>query len=692
MKRRVPNHPTRRLPVSVVVTKRPQRKGASLSLKPSAISSFLHTKIHIPPFQKSIAPGKDFYRFVNGDWIQSTPMPSYSSTFGASEEVESYLDGFLLREIASARTLAESGREQTTEEGRIRDAIGRLALSALRPEKQKYSVEYLKKSVRGFGCMRDHGDIASTIGYMSRFQVPTILSILVIPSEKGGYQLNLAPGSFGLSDSSYYAALAPGKTNILYAYTDLLTKVTKELDVDNVTYSIPMEAKFSAEMAAGKDTIDSIITDLRGLEHKYPSIQWNRLLEAFGIPKQHHSSLRIHIDSENWLKFLNDNITSLPLESWQGLFALHTILHALPYLPPPFDDWHFSFYDHFLRGQRKKTPQDILTLRIVKQKMATSLGYLFVKKYLRPEFRAQATQFVRTILHSAEERMAEVDWFAPATRRAAAEKLRHADISAAWSEPLVRTPPMPPALKTDTLLANIYLLESTNTDRQITYLFSDSIPRGLWEESPYAVNAYYYHDTNEIVIPAGSFFWPFFRHEKEKTSMGWNFGGLGAVIGHELTHAFDKEGKEYDPNGKIKTWWTAGDERAYTEKTKALIHLFGKAKVMGHSVDGALTLDENLADLGGLAISLDALKKEIRSLSEVERRRNIRDFFVAYAVSWRTKEHTERRLQRLVTDNHAPIELRVNLIVSHFEEWYEAFGIRTDDELYIPPEERIRVF
>ena len=685
-----PNHPTHRLPVGTLTNKPHRRKHVEARIAPP-ISNFFHAKIHIPPFQTSIPPGKDFYQFVNGNWARSTPMPAYSSTFGVSEEVESHLDGFLLREITASQALAATGREQVTEEGKIRDAIGRLALSALRPEKQKHSVEHLKKSVRGFACMRDSADIASTIGYMCRFQVPTILSITINPSEKGVYQLNLSPGSLGLSDSSYYAALAPGKTNILYAYTELLSNTTKKLDVDPVIDSIPMEAKFSAELVAGKDTIDSVDTDFQTLEHRYKAIRWGGLLESFGVAKEHHKSLRIHIDSENWLKFLNHSVETIPLESWQGLFALHTILHALPYLPPPFDDWHFSFYGRLLRGQRKKTPQDILTLGIVKQQMAAALGYIFVKKYLRPEFKAQATQFVRKIIHSAEERMTHVDWFTPATRKAAAEKLRHADISAAWSEPLIRSPPAPPSLKTDTLLANIYLLEATNTDRQISYLLEGG-PKGLWEESPYAVNAYYYHDTNEIVIPAGSFFWPFFRHEKDKGGVGWNFGGLGAVIGHELTHAFDQEGKEYGPKGGIEAWWTTEDGKAYAEKTKALVRLFGEAKVMGRSVDGVLTLDENLADLGGLAIALDAMKKEIRGLSEVERQRHMREFFLSYAVSWRTKEHVERRLQRLVTDKHAPIELRVNLIVAHFEEWYEAFGVRTDDALYIPPEERIRVF
>jgi putative endopeptidase len=190
------------------------------------------------------------------------------------------------------------------------------------------------------------------------------------------------------------------------------------------------------------------------------------------------------------------------------------------------------------------------------------------------------------------------------------------------------------------------------------------------------------------VIPAGSFFWPFFSPGRK----GWNYGGLGAVIGHEITHAFDQEGKEYGPSGRQESWWTAADREAYDERTKEIVRLYGQAKVMGRPVNGAATLDENLADLGGLAIALDALHRELVGVSEEQKRQEIRDFFVAYAVSWRTKEHAERRLQRLILDKHAPIELRVNLVVSQFEEWYEVFGVHTEDTLYIPPEERIRIF
>jgi putative endopeptidase len=212
-----------------------------------------------------------------------------------------------------------------------------------------------------------------------------------------------------------------------------------------------------------------------------------------------------------------------------------------------------------------------------------------------------------------------------------------------------------------------------------------------WDEPIFDVNAYYYSQANEFVLPTGSLYWPFFSMS---SPLGWNHGGVGCIIGHEITHAFDKEGKDYDPDGFSKKWWTTVDNRAYNKKTKALIELFNKQKVFGHPISGSLTLSENIADLGGMAIALHALRKKIKTLNlnEDEQKEAYRQFFTSYAVSWRVKEKPAKVLQSLFLDHHSPAHLRVNLIVSQFQEWYEAFDVEPGNTLFIPPEDRIRIF
>jgi len=240
-------------------------------------------------------------------------------------------------------------------------------------------------------------------------------------------------------------------------------------------------------------------------------------------------------------------------------------------------------------------------------------------------------------------------------------------------------------------LANLLALGEWETELELKKLGQPFSARKDWDDPSFVVNAYYYSEANEIVLPAGILQAPFFD---EQATVGWNYGGIGCIIAHELTHAFDKEGKKYDPDGIQQRWWTAQDNRNYNEKTKALVKLYGSQKVYGLPVSGTRTLSENIADIGGMGIALDALNHILDSMKLTKEDRNdaYREFFISYATSWRVKERKRKQIQSLITDKHAPPPLRVNLVVSQFQEWYDAFDIKSEDPLYIPPEKRIQIF
>ncbi len=640
----------------------------------------------------TLRAGDDFYRYVNAGWERQVHIPSYVSSYGVSEEVETILQSVLYRQIQGCMKLAEVGREQTTPDGIACDAIGRLAMSAMRPHVQRKNVEYLQRGIRSMGCLREQADLSRAIGSMARFNVPSILELSVIPGKGGRYIVSVAAGELGLPAASYYSSPSSPRTSdsVIQGYTRLIQRACRELEIDDLSSAVGFEASLASSIYGGEHSSSDENMTLQKLQATWPAFHWKDMFLSYGVAEQELATLRIYVDSHEWLDTLQGLFTETPLETWYTVFALHTLLHALPYLPPPFDTLHFELFGRQMRGQKEKIPQRFLMLNIVKQHMSTALGRLFVKDSLPPSLKEDATKFTKKIVASAIQRMETVDWLSPEARKAAAEKLRRMKLSIAWSSPLVASPPQLPSLQTDTLLANLYLLEASTTDRKLRWLRSPP-KEDEWEEPPYSVNAYYYHDTNELVVPAGSFMWPFMDTDSSH-GMGWSYGGLGAVIGHEITHAFDREGKEFDPSGRAAPWWSKKVLAAYQEKTKALVRLFSEAGHIGQKVNGVRTLDENLADLGGLAISLDALHRALEGVAEDKKREQIRQFFIAYAVSWRTKEHPERQLQRLLLDKHAPVELRVNLIVSQFEEWYGAFDIRTGDALYVPPEERIRIF
>ena len=678
----------RRLTKNKIQTQKNSSKGKSDSLV-----RFLHKSVKVPPHYKSILPGNDFYRRVNGYWLHHTSIPPHRSSYSVSEEVEDGVNKMLFRILHKCKDRVENNSGTPSEL-----AIGRLALSALTERNQQINVDILKKSLRAFLCIQSTSDVARMLGELNRMKIPTILSMTIESrSAKQPFVINLSPGSLGLPDSSYYVASAPGKSKALYAYTKLLLRVSGALDLDPYYNAVPIESAISAallnvnkkDIEDGQSLKDEFMK-YRELCKKFPSIPWDALFNAYGVSEDMMRTHEFGVDSVLWLSYLETMFKTLPFASWSLLLSLHIIVFALPFLPPPFDDWHSECFERVLRGQRKKTPQTQLALNVVKKRMPALLGSLFVKEYISPSFKKVATDFVEHIRETAALRMSQVQWFSKATQAKAAKKIRAIQTCVAYSEDLGKLDFFP-EISTESLLGNILFIQSKTTNAEL-HRIERAPPKGFWQEAPYAVNAYFYQETNQLILPAANFFWPFYSFSPER--LGWNYGGIGAIIGHEITHAFDGNGKEYDEFGEEKSWWTAHDEKEYSKRTDALVKLFSKQTFKGYHVNGRNTINENIADLGGLGIALDALQRTMaeKGFSETEQKKEYRDFFCSYAVSWRTKEKVQRHLQDLILDAHAPPEFRVNLIVSQFDEWYTAFDIEPRNSLYIPPEERIRIF
>jgi putative endopeptidase len=602
-----------------------------------------------------------------------------------SEEVELLIERQLETILKKSYTLAEKGAKPSTKREKMMDVIGRFMLSSLRVEKQQNSVAFLRKIIRPIVCLRGPEDVMERIGSMNRQGISTFMNVTIFqkknPSE---YTLMVGCGTLGLPDDTYYSGTAPGKTQTLLAYVKLCEEVGKRLSIDDLRTAVQTEASLSGIIKRYKD--DSF-EDIEGknLEKVFSGIAWDTLFTSYGVNNWKTKTVRIY--NMKVIKQIENCLKTWPLDSWSNLFTLHTILYALPVLPPPYDDIHFQFFGKRLRGQVEKLPQDQLTLNLVRTLLRIPLSYLYVEDYIDASTKKDAMNFADTIHKHALDRLTKVEWLEESTKKLAVRKLRTMTFSISNPDefPGIKIPD----LITDNFLLNMFLLSEMNTDTMISRMSSVADPNN-WDEAPYTVNAYYFNERNQFILPAGSIQWPFYRRSKE--NIGWNYGGLGAVIGHEITHAFDMDGKEYNEKGEKDSWWTKKDNAEYMKRTDALVHLFNSGKILGHPVDGALTLSENIADLGGLAIALDALRQELGGESEEEKKKQLRDFFTAYAVSWRVKERSKKAIQSLFLDVHAPAELRVNFIVNQFDEWYELFDVVTGDDLYIPPEERVRIF
>jgi predicted metalloendopeptidase len=643
------------------------------------------TSIKLPEFLSSVKPGNDFYKYVNGNWLDQTSIPLFRSSFGVSEEIELTIETQLESILAKSYSLAEKGTKPSTKREKMMDVIGRFMLSALRASKQKKNVEFLRMSLQKMICIRDTRDIVNIIGSFNRHGIPTFLNLNIFQKRTptNEYTIMIDKGTVGLPDVSYYKATAPGKSHTLFAYVKLCEEVAKLLNINDIRGTVHMEAELSTMMDKYND---EKYQDIEGdkLQSQFLTIPWEEMFRSYGLEDASWKKKSIRVYNVKWLEYLEKIFKTWPMDVWSGLFTLHMILYSLPILPSPYDTLHFEFFGRRLRGQKQKLPQDQLTLNLCRALLRIPLSYLYIEDYIDVDLKKDVTKMVESIQNHTVKIIDTLDWLEPATRKIAIDKIRKMNLGISHSNLLDIEIPN---LITDSFLQNMFLLGEMNTSMMISQLNKKATD--VWNEPPYTVNAYYFSEQNQFILPAGAIKWPFYRKSK---SNGWNYGGLGAIIGHEITHAFDIDGKEYTAEGKRESWWTQKDNYQYKKRTDSLVNLFNKAKILGHSVDGLLTLSENLADLGGLAIALDALLSELNDVSEEEKKKELRDFFVSYAVSWRVKERNQKQLQSLFLDVHSPAELRVNYIVSQFDIWYELFDVVTGDDLYVAPEDRIKIF
>lgn len=654
--------------------------------------------IEVPAPSPDVKPGANFYKACNATWLRKTSLPSYRNTYSVSEELEDYLEGFLFQIARDATAVAKRGEATRSAAAKAEDAIGRLVLAAMRPEKQRFNIETLKQRLRGHSCLANMAAVARRLGKMITEGVPTLLDVTVDSTFMGGklsFCLQIQPGSLGLLDPRYYlsketAGIALRSSTVLREYRKLLAAVAQQFDLGpglDLTQAIGVETEMAAPLLKAEDDTKLFVVRFEELQRQMKAIPWGPLLEGLGLslkPSDH-----LGILSLPWLKVVDSLFESLPVAQWAALLAAQTAVHGLQFLPPPFDQQHFALYGKLMLGQAKKIPQHILTMNVLRTTMSDSMSYLFVKRFLPPQEKKRATEFVESLRAAAERRLKETTWLEPASRRALVQKVAAMKACVFYPEPVV-APKDVPDLHTERFLESIYALNAAKFGRIAAERLGPGAahPGDVWDEPVFLVNAYYYPDSNRIVLPAGYFFWPFYDTRR----LGWSYGGLGAIIGHEIIHAFDEEGKEIDERGRQRSLWSPADQREFQKRMNRLIGLYGQAKVGAAHVNGKLTASENLADLGGVAIALEALEGVLAGRGAAERLHELREFFWSYAVSWRTKEREKKALQDVFMDKHAPPEIRVNYVVAQFDAWYEAFEIQTADAMYIPPEERIRIF
>ena len=636
---------------------------------------------HIYNCLTDISPGKNFFQYINGNWINKTHLTEKEVSRSVSSELQKIIDIHLIKYIHDAIK-----HPKTTDDYAIKSLIH----SYLKKDRAQITVRTLKEELNKLQCINTKSDICRILGTYAFNGTCNLINVYDGPEEERSKHLRLhfAPARTGLPSEDYYLKNMPHEKRIFNSYKNLLKTIDEELQLDGqLELFADYEKKYAHIIQESRDEEN---TALKGHEliNKYNEFDWPEFFNAFGYKNNTnwHNEIFI-IDSHSWMNYLNKLLKTFDINEWRILLQGTICMCYMSFLNSKVDKQAFYTFNYLLGGQTKQLNKLTQSLILIKKYLQIPLSRLYFKHTHSAGFRNEIKKFINSLQDSAIERINETEWLDEKTRKAAIKKVQNIHLGVLYmTESYNFTVPK----LCDNIIENIQKINSSLVQKSIKDV-EKKYTTQKWDVPIYAVNAYYLAAGNRLVIPSAIVNHPFYC---SYASAGSNYGALGAVIGHEITHAFDDYGKDFDEHGNRAEWWSTSDKRRYTMIVDKIIKLYNKTKLYGRHVNGENTLGENIADLGGLAISLNALKKymDAENYDCNKRQENIKDFFSSYATSWLEKERRARGIYELIVDVHSPAIIRVNNIVPHFQEWYDAYDITEKDDMYIAPENRLRIF
>jgi putative endopeptidase len=416
-----------------------------------------------------------------------------------------------------------------------------------------------------------------------------------------------------------------------------------------------------------------------------PNIDWSVYFKQAGIEGVDD----VIVGQPDFMKRVNELITSTPVADWQTYLRWHLIHSTAPYLTDALENENFHFYGQTLRGAKEMQPRWKRAIATIDHQMGEALGKLYVEKYFKPDAKKRMDELVKNLMLAYKDRMEALDWMGPDTKKQALAKLAAVHPKIGYPDKWRDYTTL--EIKPDSYVQNVLRASAFETHRQFARLHKP-VDRSEWDMTPPTVNAYYNPVNNEIVFPAGILQPPFFNPAADDAV---NYGSIGAVIGHEITHGFDDQGSRSDAEGNLRNWWTPEDRSRFTAKAEKLVKQYGECVAVDDvHVNGKLTLGENLADLGGVNIAYAAYLKSLgdKEPPVIDGFTGPKRFFIGYAQSWcGSTRDAELRVQ-IRTNPHSPEHFRTTVPLSNVEAFYKAFDIKPTDKMYRAPEDRVEVW
>ena len=636
-----------------------------------------------------VKPGDNFDAYVNGNWAKSNKIPADKASIGVGQIIDDKAqeDVKAIIENSSKGNFANGSDEQKIGDFyeafmnvRTRDKKG---INPLIPEFKKID------AIANYSDLAEYFGVANKYGNIIPFQIGVIEDF----KDPTQYMLFTWQGGLGLPDREYYFLEDSKSKEIRSKY---VIHIAKMLELGNVENSTKLATQIMAleTLMASNHMKKELTRDYGKLYNKYaikdlnklmPDFDWDSMLKSAGIPNQKN----ITITQVEYIKSLNTIIKKTPLETWKNYLKWSTINGATSSLSTALQDENFEFYGKVMYGVEKQKPLWRRGVQAVNSNLGEIVGKVYVEKHFSPESKEHVTILVKNLLKAYEESIKKLDWMSPETKKQALEKVSKFTIKVGYPDKW-RDYSKLKVIKGD-LYGNIQRATEFEYNRQINKL-GKPVDRTEWGMTPQTVNAYYNPTQNEIVFPAAILQAPFFDSNVEDAV---NYGGIGAVIGHEIGHGFDDQGSTFDGEGMMRNWWTAKDLAAFKLRTKALVAQYNEFKVFPDlNVNGEFTQGENIGDLGGLSIALKAYKTSLNGKDSpvLDGFTGEQRLFIGWAQSWLNKDREETLRNQIASDPHSPPKFRVNGVVRNIPEFYKAFNVKPTDSLYLAPEKRVRIW
>ena len=649
----------------------------------------LPSGIHLDELDPAIRPQDDLFRHVNRKWIARTEIPSDKARYGSF---------YLLAEEAEKAVRDIIVESQSADPGTEARKVGDLYASFMDEARvQAVGAEPLKPLLALAAAVASIDELLTTLGTLERGGSSGFFQLFVDndPGDPERYLVFVEQGGLGLPDESYYRE--EKFEAIRTAYLAFLERMLRLAGLDAPAERAARIVALETEIASHHwDNVAS-----RDSEKTYNPMRWEAAndlvgavdldvwLNALGVPER--SFDEVVVRQPSFMAGLESVLRAENLQAWKDWLAWQVIRSNAAYLSSEFVEANFDFYGKTLTGTPELRARWKRGVSLVEGALGEAVGRIYVERHFPGAAKQAMDVLVANLVEAYRQSIEKLEWMGPDTRARALDKL--AKFTPKIGYPVKWRDYSSLAIDATDLIGNVRATNEFEFQRELGKI-GKPLDRDEWFMTPQTINAYYNPGFNEIVFPAAILQFPFFDENRDAAA---NYGAIGAVIGHEIGHGFDDQGSKYDGDGRLTDWWTPQDRAAFEERTKALIEQYNAlapAQVPDHHVNGALTIGENIGDLGGLAIawkayliSLDGAEPPV-----IDGMTGAQRFFLSWAQAWQLKARDEEVIRLLAIDPHSPNEFRCNQIVRNIDEFYGTFGVTEQDSLWLDPKDRVTIW